>query len=545
MGRAVRVVRSRQSAIGWSLSALFAVAVTVGIPSSVAATDGTLLSLHGFDSMVIDETHQHVFVTGGGTNTSVVVVNYDGSVAKTITGVQGAAGMVLEGETLYVAQEGQAKIAKIDTAALSQVGTIDLGATTNGDLTLVGDRLWFSGNCNSGPQIGSIDLTTEQVATHTEYAFPCQGVFAGSPIGADLVIAAGPDLYRYDVSTTEPVREAYAFLEGNASDAVVTPDGQSVLRASGVPYEIEQFRVSNFAGETTYPTGPYPVAVDVSDAGYVVAGVNASYDPDVISFALGDPDPVDSFDFHSTQLIVQPAGVRVTADAKRVFVATEGDSYTDVLFHVIDGPGLGRSALTVSVSRARISYGDSILVTADLGGFRQTSNHVVKIYRRYVGGGAVLLRSGTIDSHGKLSVRFEPSKIGTVWAEWAGDDAHRAAISDERTVHVAVVATARMRAADSREGRDHLYESGHAPIFVGRVRPNHAGDTLRVILQARVHRRWHRAGAEGFDLAACSCVGLIFRRIDEGIPFRIRGHFVYDGDHNGDRSPWQYFEVLG
>ena len=49
--------------------------------------------------MVVDDAHKHVFVTGGHDTTALAVLDYDGNLVTTITGLAGPTGMTLNPAT--------------------------------------------------------------------------------------------------------------------------------------------------------------------------------------------------------------------------------------------------------------------------------------------------------------------------------------------------------------------------------------------------------------------------------------------------------------
>ena len=67
--------------------------------------------------MTVDSVGQHVFVSSGPGGSSIVVLNFDGTIASTITGEEGASEMALDSatHTLYVALYDASAISEIDT----------------------------------------------------------------------------------------------------------------------------------------------------------------------------------------------------------------------------------------------------------------------------------------------------------------------------------------------------------------------------------------------------------------------------------------------
>ena len=103
----------------------------LGVVAAASATGVThttrTLSLQALGDIAIDPTHQHVFITGNPnlTNDSILVTDYSGAEVTTISGESGAAGMVVDGSTLYVARCGATSgIDVFDTGTLTKTGSI-------------------------------------------------------------------------------------------------------------------------------------------------------------------------------------------------------------------------------------------------------------------------------------------------------------------------------------------------------------------------------------------------------------------------------------
>src|SRR5207244_8901076 len=150
----------------------------------------------------------------------------------------GAAGMVVDGNTLFVARCGHAAIDVIDTATLTRTGSIPIAAGLSGTcrLAVAGGRIWYASSDSPGP-LGSVTIT----APHTEASYPSLGnvmgpLFATSPTDTDLLAVAdsvdcSAPVRVYDLSPPTPV------LKGSApancvADLAVTADGGHLLVAA-------------------------------------------------------------------------------------------------------------------------------------------------------------------------------------------------------------------------------------------------------------------------------------------------------------------------
>src|SRR3954447_17677081 len=120
-------------------------------PAHASAGSVTALNLTGYADMVVDDAHQHVFVTGRAGDSSVIVLDYSGVLLTTITNEPGAAGMALDtaNDTLYVALSSSNGISAIDTTTLAESARISIApASAATKLALAGGRLWFAHDCS-------------------------------------------------------------------------------------------------------------------------------------------------------------------------------------------------------------------------------------------------------------------------------------------------------------------------------------------------------------------------------------------------------------
>jgi hypothetical protein len=79
-------------------------------------------------------------------------------------------------------------------------------------------------------------------------------------------------------------------LGSNLRDAALDPVGERIYLAAGAPYQIEEYAVADLTVRArSFPTGPYPNAVELSEDGhYLAAGVDGRYDPDVYFYTAGE-----------------------------------------------------------------------------------------------------------------------------------------------------------------------------------------------------------------------------------------------------------------
>jgi hypothetical protein len=519
---------------------------TLASPSPSAAAGGTTLPLNGFFDMVVDADRGHVFVSGGPGNSSIAVMNLDGSLAATIPDLPGAAGMALVGSSLYVARAGGAAIDVVDASTLSKTGTIDLPFATGGALAHAGGRLWMLGGaCATWAPLASVDPSDGSSKTYSK-TFYCP-IFATSPTDPNVLVVGEEGLspttvYRYDVSTDPPtlaVEKWNAAGASNLSELAVTPDGTKILLASGSPYHIPELRLSDLeATGLQYPTGPYPVAVDVTAAGsgYVAGGVYAPYDDDVYVFPSGSATPVQTFERSSTGDLAE-SGLAFGPSAYKLFAVTTNGS--TAVFHSLPGPAALSTTLSLSASSTTVSYPGSVTLTAHLDAFDDSDNDVVAIYKTPSGGSRSLVTNGPVDAAGNISATVSLNKNTTFVAEWQGDERYGNASSPAVLVKVRVKVTTRLSRHYGTSGRYKLYRLGRSALVKGTVVPNHSGDPLRFVAQRLRNGTWRAVSSASFTIEPDGSAYALFTAATRG-SYRLRNSFASDEDHLGNTSAWVF-----
>src|SRR5260370_13159392 len=114
--------------LGRATTLLATLAIAAGSSSSLpaAAAGPTSLGITSFGRILVDAANSHVFVSSPGSS-QIVVLDYTGTIVKTITGEAGAYRMALSSSTLFVALSTGGAIEKIDTTTL-----LDSGQLVNG-----------------------------------------------------------------------------------------------------------------------------------------------------------------------------------------------------------------------------------------------------------------------------------------------------------------------------------------------------------------------------------------------------------------------------
>lgn len=305
------------------------------------------LGLAKFGTLVVDELHQRLLISGRESGT-VAVLDLNGARLSTIGGLAGANGMALsrDGTTLYVALAGASAIAAIDTDRLVEVGrwsTLPKGIVPV-EVGVAGGQVFFSYYWRSSSRSGwgsFRESAPASVPTWDHLLGPLNAAgFVTSPADPNFLIAGVPTgtAFRMDASITPPTilaRSQEYFEYGSR----LSPDGKQVLQ-----------RGNRVLGATTlaqvdsprYDSGtgvPYSGAY-TADGQFVAAAVESQWKTVVEIWPRAGGNPARSLVFDG----VPPfKGLAFTSDSSRLYAITTappGNESKPVL-HVVNRPLAG------------------------------------------------------------------------------------------------------------------------------------------------------------------------------------------------------------
>ncbi|MFF9124420.1 Ig-like domain repeat protein [Streptomyces sp. NPDC014889] len=297
-------MRRRSVSIATALAiVLSSVALTTGVAGPAAADSAKVLPVTSVGDMVVDGTHQRVYVSDPTTG-KIVVTDYTGAVKATLTGLSGVTGLALsdDSEQVYAAVKNGNRIVSVETRTYTQTASYPLDAAP-GDLEVVDGRIWFS----YGSDFGSLDVSGPEPVVHLGQrgdADPYQG--AGTLLAADpavpgvLVAGNASTLAVYDVSADGATLRAEGDMGSGVKQLDLMPDGSQVLTSWGPGYSIGAYSTTDLTQLAGYPVGAYPNAVRVAPDGTIAGGSFSWYDPDVHIHRPGDRVPVREYDFPNT-----------------------------------------------------------------------------------------------------------------------------------------------------------------------------------------------------------------------------------------------------
>jgi len=410
--------------------------------SPAAAADSVIeLPMNHVNDMFVDDARSHLFLTGGGSH-GVHVRDLAGGPVAVIDNQPGAAAMAVssDGSTLYVALFSGDAISAIDTTTLTEVARYATGAATcPRGLAVSGTQLWFGYGCNSGGNIGVVELAGEEPAVTLARA-PVGTSFSGAPLVH--VSPAEPSRLVAGVQGVSPAKihlltiadgalTAVASREvgSNLGDIAITSDGQHVITASGAPYQHPRYKTSDLSSDGVYGTNnPYPTAVAVAPTGHVAAGVNGVYDPDVYVYTAGGQlrrvYEVDCCNASHQRIF--PGGLAMTEDATRLFAASD-DGYLGqkAYLHIRQDPTLSTSTIALT-KPATPKVKTAFSVTGKLAGTVPVPAGTSVQVSRTSKYGTVARPAVTTAADGTFTITDTVSKRGsyTYTASWAGDADH-------------------------------------------------------------------------------------------------------------------------
>jgi hypothetical protein len=358
------------------LATVFVASVAVGVARPAAAETPLPVSV---GDMVVDNAHQQVFVSSPAADT-VTVLDFDGRVVKTLSGLAQAGSMLLDGSTLFVVLSGAGTVDAYDTTTFERLGRFGAGTLVKpGPLAMAGGKLWTStGECGGWyTKLASIDVSSGAVQVHDvprmlDY---CIGL-ADGPNDTDTLLAwtyglSPTTMFRLDVSSGTPAvvaerRQAISYTE----QLVLAPDGTRFVAVPGTAYGTDQFRLSDLAPDgVMYTTNPYPNAVAVTGArgGLVAVGQDSAYHEDIDMFVLGDPSRrIFSHDFDSTSDTLWARGLAFSGDGRRLFAVRRDSATNASQFHVFAVPSPTATTTTTAPPTTSTTTRPTTTTTAPL-----------------------------------------------------------------------------------------------------------------------------------------------------------------------------------
>ncbi|MFF8591853.1 YncE family protein [Streptomyces sp. NPDC015220] len=481
-------MRRRSIATATALAVvLSSAALVAGVAGPASADSAKVLPVKSVGDIVVDGTHQRVYVsdpTGG----KIVVTDYSGAVKATLTGLSGVTGLALSADSgqLYAAVKNTGQIISVGTGTYARTASYPVGAAP-GDLEVVDGRIWFA----HGTNFGSLDISGPEPVVHLAQRgdVDFSGAF-GMFLAADpavpgvLVAGNGGELAVYDVSADGAALRTKGAMDTSVKQLDLTPDGKQVLTSWGDPdygYGLGAYSATDLTKQSGYPIDAYPNAVRVAPDGSVAGGSFSWYEPDVHIHRPGDPAPVREYDFPNTgdssgaDTLVDGA-LAWAPDSSRVFAVSVNTHGTYTLRTLTD-PTKELPALKVSAP-AKSDRAKKLTVTGKLTSKTAlaagTSLKVTRTDVESPGGRA--LAAVRTKADGGFSFTDTPPAGGKVTykVSYAGDAAHAPA-SGSDTVDVSRKATTL-----SLNNNGKLYSYGRSVTFTAHLGTTYKNRTVSI-----------------------------------------------------------------
>jgi hypothetical protein len=546
-----------------------AVPLVVLLTASSAQASSTTIPLIGVQSMVVDSANGQVFLSGqrsDSTQTSLFVMNADGTLKQSIPGETLTAGLALDGSTLYVGRcragdgPNEGIIDAIDTVTLTRIESIPVVLTPNAavgpcNLAVAGGQIWYSPG-DQWQGLASVDVA----APHTQHSYSVgpsiyDEQFATSPTDPNLLMVAdqhvsGTDVYEYDVSGATPVlaKSLSMFNEGEVRGMAISPDGSTFVAAADAA--VWRYDVATLTKQGSFSTN-----------GVVAQGVALSPDGAYAAAVVGSGVPVYHAD---TGAVIGTASlgsqsstsgqIAFSADGLRLYAPTWTPfSGGPVTFRVLSNPILPTPVLTVKTSASTVGYGGHVKLTVHLGGTH--TNHSVRIYKTVYGGSRTLLKTVTVGSTGSYTFTSPVlTRRTTFQAEYDGDATSSFATSTNVAVRVRALISIAPSGFYAISGRYHLYHyhaccwtsTAPCPVFLGRIRPARGGASMTFVMQRHTASGWVTSVKGTATTNSQGYAKAIFHYTGSGfIGLGLRAHVTWGGDaaNLGGKSGWTYLRI--
>ncbi|MCX4857737.1 Ig-like domain-containing protein [Streptomyces canus] len=207
------------------------------------------------------------------------------------------------------------------------------------------------------------------------------------------------------------------------------------------------------------------------------------------------------------------------------------------------------SSVTISTDHSTYNYGQTAKITAHLG--TTYNSRTVAIYAKPYGGTSVLVKSGTVDSHGNLTASYKLSRNTTFSAVFAGDYRY-APKTAARSVHTHVRISEKLSGYyTSTHYGSTLYRVYHHTAkeqLDATVTPNKAGQCIKFRVQRYYSGAWHTQTTTPCSALSSASAGRHKMALTRSVNsrFRIAAEYIHSSRDNTNLSTWgawQYFTV--
>lgn len=404
------------------LPVLFTPATTAAVATEPDTATGFVsrdVGLRGFRDIVVAESAGRMFINEG-TSGRIRVTDLDGRPVTWLNDLPGALDLSLsdDGSRLYVALWAVDAVAVVSTTTL-QVRLLRTGPSScPREVAATAGKLWFYSSCNGqGGPIRALDPVSGAVSGPLTEDY-WGALLVTSPVRpGELFVAergiSPTTLWAYDATggatPSLSLRVKRRDTGSNLSDLIVTPDGSTLVQASGAPYVHRSFSADDLTDRTTYPTAEYPNGAAVRADGLLA--LSSDHDsPDIWFFHQGSTDIVDTVSLPSAPV----ARHGLVFAGENLVVLTGGPYGGRYLLSVLHLPSAGRQVTSIEGSVRPPQPGVGERVHAQLYG--APTNAVLQIHL-VVAGQRTLVGQGP----SPLDVEHVIPAGATIEISYAGD----------------------------------------------------------------------------------------------------------------------------
>jgi hypothetical protein len=429
------------------LAVLLIGVVVLFVGSAGAARADTVTPLPFYQAgtwLAVDPVGQHVFVSDGPDTSSILVLDYNGNIVKTINGEDGASEMALDTatHTLYVALDSDTPaISEIDTQTLTETKRFSTEPYANPfSLVIASGKLWFSCIDNGG--IGSNCVASANLDGTGMAAANLQGI---SPAGENTLLASGgsgnkllavsqlsvqPTVAVYDTSQDPPALVSSASAPDSCeypNHMTMDPAGATLFLTCNFPYSVLAMSTSDLSSITEYPIGSWPATIATSaDGNYLAGGRYGTCGDDLFVFPMGNTTPLRTWSVGLCSI----ESLAFSPDASHLFMVAGAGVGAGVDFYGIDQPTVPKTETVTSLTPSQnpIDAGQQVTLTAHVTG---TATGTVHLYGRPDGGSETLLDTASVGAEGDVTFNVSPEATTIYTAVLDADSGYAASISQD------------------------------------------------------------------------------------------------------------------
>ncbi|HEV2756139.1 MAG TPA: hypothetical protein VG318_10255 [Actinomycetota bacterium] len=301
--------------------------------------------------LVVDYERRQVLVSGGRETDSIHVFDFDGRPLQPITAPGGPHDLLIDGDVMYAALEGAARIAIVDLVTLEVTDVIDVTPHTNPRyLSKSGNTIYYSFGCGGpGPQgFASVDLITRVPVQH-EPINRAQGQCAEHavvPSDPATLLAwdeFGSQISRYDVSARQPVPDGESPGPLFFDSLVFSKDGSTFYAVAWNPqrpgFWASRRNLADFEQVAKFGGGGVGIAVTPDERHLAAGNVNGIHSADLYLYRTQGAKRISSTetsdDPSGGEVQVGPLGITPSADRVFALFGNAGERQSNLLFRVV------------------------------------------------------------------------------------------------------------------------------------------------------------------------------------------------------------------